>query len=88
MNLLELETKDEFDNFDEISRSNREYFDRHVFIGAMKDSSDKWYWMSSAETINYDMRWLPNEPNNELGPENCLSLGFRKNVENVGFNDG
>lgn len=97
MNLLELETQEEFDHFDGNITQNHgdffnypanDYYNRYIFIGAMKDSTNKWYWVSSGETINYDMRWLPNEPNNAKGPENCLSIAFKNNLQNTGFNDG
>lgn len=59
-------------------------FDAFTFVGGNRSSSKtSWRWISGV-TLNYNLRWSPNEPNNPDG-EFCLSIS--KNSENVGMND-
>lgn len=38
-------------------------------------SKTDWYWVTTGEKISYSIKWLPFEPNNVGGAEQCLLIG-------------
>lgn len=73
MDLASLETKEEEEL---ILEQIKIIFDtkKRFFIGGtnMGSETSSWYWENTGKSINYDMRWAPNEPNE--GPEKCLEI--------------
>jgi hypothetical protein len=43
-----------------------------IWVGGVKNSQDLWVWDSTRKSINYQLKWGPNEPNND--GETCLNL--------------
>lgn len=72
--LAEFETKPEQDfvlkNFP-LGFVKRQFTE--IYIGGVK-KPDNWYWASSDVPINYNLSWIPGEPNNWGGNEDCLSI--------------
>ena len=83
MEILSLDTADEFDNFnDEIFKSNENLFEQWTHIGGItlaSKSTTRWYWVNSGNRINYQMQFLPGMPDNPSGNEFCLSFGKTQN---------
>lgn len=43
-------------------------------VATIPKSRNGWFWSSSGKSINYMLKWSPNEPNNAGGNENCLAI--------------
>ncbi|CAO1417921.1 unnamed protein product [Diamesa hyperborea] len=74
MNLVELHTKQEADNFLTILRTSATEYWYHIggsYIGAAKND---FYWMTTGERINYALEYHPGQPDNAGGKEMCLSV--------------
>lgn len=86
MELLTLDTLDEFQKFKTLCGANKQLFDRYFHIGGLTTiakSKTEWYWVNSGNKVNYEMSWLSKEPNNYNNREMCLT--FAKDP--TGFND-
>ncbi|CAO1398133.1 unnamed protein product [Diamesa tonsa] len=85
LDLLSLNTLEEFKNFQSIYQKTQSDFDPNNFIGGTKIGSDKWYWVASGSVLNYEFNWQQNQPDNAGGNELCLELV--KNTTKFEIND-
>jgi hypothetical protein len=42
--------------------------------GSDAESEGTWYWIETGKNIDYNLAWLPNEPNDMQGTQNCITL--------------
>lgn len=85
MELLILETEEEENFMVNLLEKNSNFLDTFTHIGGTILGSNNWYWASTGQPINYQIRWAPREPNNPT-TEFCLS--FLKKADNTfGIND-
>lgn len=89
MEILTLETKSEANYVLEICKSHGQLFATSTHIGGIAagaKSQDKWFWVTTGEKINYNIKWLDGEPNNlHNGEGMCLSI--MKKPDGFYFND-
>jgi hypothetical protein len=84
MELAMLETMEEHDHV--LSLLKNSTIKDKIYIGGTKLESKYWYWAESERPIDYSFKWLPGEPNNIGGKEECLDL-FKGYGNDIGFND-
>ncbi len=77
------ETKDEEESvlglFKERVTEDDPTYKAHYFIsiGGTKKDKDYWYWAESGEKIDYEIGWLPGEPNNAHQEDECMNLFYK-----------
>lgn len=76
MDLVELDTAVEADHFNKLCAEHNYLFTSTVHIGGSDHGvgKNKWYWMSSGNEINYNMKYAQTEPNNVRGLQHCLAV--------------
>ncbi|CAO1396932.1 unnamed protein product [Diamesa serratosioi] len=80
MNLVELETEDEANNFLKMCADQKLEYWYHIG-GSVEGSLNLWdyYWMTTGKKIPYSLYFMPGEPNGN-GEERCLSIAFTSNL--------
>lgn len=75
MELLMLETIEEYNNFTHIlNTSYRSYLETHTHIGGTKEGREYWYWASTGKRIDYQLNWHAGQPDNAGGVEFCMDI--------------
>lgn len=88
MEVLSLDTEDEYDHFMRLCLKKSSFFDGASLIGAVTNSrlgADGWFWLNSGERISYALDWAKDEPNFSGNVEFCLSMKMYGSV--FKFND-
>ncbi|XP_037025085.1 C-type lectin domain family 4 member A-like [Bradysia coprophila] len=73
--IVSLETLEEYEAVAEMCEKERDLFGSFVHVGGVaisKRSKTDWYWVSSRQTVSYNMTWQDGQPDNDN--EWCLSL--------------
>ena len=86
MNLMTIRTREEQTHIFDIMK--HPFFKQKKFlIGAsnLGSSDDFWYWMKNSETINFQMKWLPEEPSNFENGNKKSCLAISSDGDNIGF---
>ncbi|CAO1417927.1 unnamed protein product [Diamesa hyperborea] len=86
MNLVELHTKQEADNFLTIMRTSAP--ETLYYIGGSAEGMSNrldYYWMTTGEQIPFTLEYSPGQPDNYGGKERCLSIS--KQPGKFKFND-
>lgn len=77
MELVSIDSRNEFDHFENLCRTNEHLFGNFFHIGGLvkvAKSTTEWYWTNSGQKINFDLTFAPGEPNNAGGNQMCMCL--------------
>ncbi|XP_017770305.1 PREDICTED: C-type lectin 37Da-like [Nicrophorus vespilloides] len=75
MNLVSIESDDEFDKLHEFIKTNTKYEHGMAFwTSAAAMEPLQFHWMLSGYPVGLASKWLPGEPNNKQGNEYCMHL--------------
>lgn len=82
MEFLSLDSGQEAEKFLQLCASNINLFDEWTNIGGLTKvakSTTEWFWVATGEKLNFNLNFMPGEPNDGGGTgvnEMCLSFKF------------
>lgn len=62
-------------------------FNDYAYFGGTVDNSKDWYWVSTGNSVEYNMSWFPGQPDNYNSIEYCLSLKYHSDLRSAKLND-
>lgn len=77
MDIVTLQTADEFEEFKDLVGQYAKELTRFVHVGAVtvtSRSTTDWYWVDTNEKVNYALPWRPGHPDNQRGVQYCLAF--------------
>ncbi|CAO1326778.1 unnamed protein product [Diamesa tonsa] len=76
MELASLPTEQLADKFTRLCFLNDPFFDQYTHIGATYIGAglNRWYWLSTGKPVDYHLKMIPGQPDNQRGTQNCLAL--------------
>lgn len=73
LNLLSLNSAEEYEHFKCIFIKNAALFEVHTYIGGTRMNSNDWYWVNNGQPISA-IRWARGEPNGGRVKDYCTDI--------------
>jgi hypothetical protein len=75
LNLLSIDSSDEFAYIRSLYLRNDSIFESHTYIGATNLFNESWYWIGSGKKVTLNIsEWLENGPNGQHKEEFCTDI--------------